>query len=211
MDSAVRLAVVNHARLGAVGHNARALVASLAAVLCLVANPLHAAIAADFNGDGVPDAVVLPHPPETNIIIQVSGFAPQILKISSPIISVVATDVDHDGALDLSVLSVRRGLHVWLNKLNKAGRGRFAALKKHRTLQPVGYPHASLRTARQHRYDAPVASGDQGSSPDADAPRAGPVFEVPPGDLTVPALVFTSSANLPKSTAPRGPPSPAAD
>lgn len=82
---------------------------------------------ADFNGDGVLDAVVLPRPPETNIVIHISGSMPQILKCSGRVISVVAADVDHDGDLDLSALSDRRGLLVWLNK---AGHGRFTALKK---------------------------------------------------------------------------------
>jgi len=112
-----------HAKLEAAVRRVVALAVSLAAALCVSATPAHAAIAADFNGDGVLDAVVLPRPPETNIIIHLSGSAPQILKLSGRIISVVAADVDHDGNLDLSALSEHRGLHVWLNK---AGHGRFA-------------------------------------------------------------------------------------
>jgi hypothetical protein len=181
-----------------------ALALSVAAALCLTVNSAGAAIAADFNGDGVLDAVVLPHPPETNIIIHVSGSAPQTLKLSGRIISVVAADVDHDGDLDLSALSESRGLHVWLNK---AGHGRFAALKKHRAARGFGFLLEAQATAAGRRSDDPVASSDQGGSPDADAPRAGPAFEAPLGDSLVPTSALTSSPNLGKSTAPRGPPS----
>ena len=193
-----------HANPEAVVRKVAALATSLAAALCLTATPAHAAIAADFNGDGVLDSVVLPRPPETNIVIHVSGSAPQILKLSGRIISVLAADVDHDGDLDLSALSERRGLHVWLNR---AGHGRFAALKKHRAPRGFGLLRGAQATATEQRSDDPVASADQGGSPDADAPRAGPAFEAPLGDSTGPTLLFTSSTDLGKSTAPRGPPS----
>jgi hypothetical protein len=185
---------------------ARRILASIAAALCLSAYPASAAITADFNGDGVLDAVVLPRPPETNIVIHVSGSAPQILKLSGRVISIVAADIDHDGALDLSALSERRGLHVWLNK---AGHGRFAALKKHRAPRGFGFSRRIQTSATQPGDDAPPAASDQGGSPDADAPRAGPALEAPAGDYTVPTFLPTPSANLGKSTPPRGPPSPA--
>ena len=118
----------------AVARKVGAVAALLAAALFLAAKPARASIAADFNGDGVMDSVDLPRPPATNIVIHLSGSAPQILKLSVRIISVVAADIDHDGNLDLSALTERRGLHVWLNK---AGHGRFAALKKHR--DPHGF------------------------------------------------------------------------
>ena len=193
-----------HAKLEAAVRRVVALAVSLAAALCVSATPAHAAIAADFNGDGVLDAVVLPRPPETNIIVHLSGSAPQILRLSGRIISVVAADVDHDGNLDLSALSEHRGLHVWLNK---AGQGRFAALKKHRAPPGFDFSRAPRAAATGQGYGDPLASGDQGSSPDADAPRAGPVFEAPRGGHTVPTLLFTSPTDLGKSTAPRGPPS----
>jgi hypothetical protein len=175
----------------------------LAAALLFTANSAHAAIAADFNGDGVLDSVVLPRPPATNIVVHLSGSTPQILKLSVRIISVVAADIDHDGTLDLSALTERRGLHVWLNK---AGHGRFAALKKHRAPHGFGVSRGSRAAPTEPGPDAPAAAGDQGGSPDADAPRAGPMFRAPPGTSTVPTLLFTSSADLGKSTAPRGPP-----
>jgi hypothetical protein len=175
------------------------------AALCLTADLAHASIAADFNGDGVLDAVVLPRPPDTNIVIRVSGAAPQILKLSGRIIAIVAADVDHDGTLDLSALSERRGLHVWLNK---AGHGRFAPLKKHRVPRGFGFAGRSRTSATQPGDNAPGASSDQTGAPDADAPRAGPIFDAPPGDYTLPTLLSTASSDLGQSTAPRGPPSP---
>jgi hypothetical protein len=187
----------------AVARKVGAVAALLAAALSLTAKPAHAAIAADFNGDGVLDSVVLPRPPATNIVIQLSGSAPQILKLSVRIISVVAADIDHDGHLDLSVLTERRGLHVWLNK---AGQGRFAVLKKHRAPHGFGVSRGSQAIPTERGPDVPAAAGVQGGSSDADAPRAGPMFQAPLGISTVPTLLFTSSADLGKSTAPRGPP-----
>ena len=190
-----------HAKPEAVARKVGAVVASVAAALFLTASPARASIAADFNGHGVLDSVDLP--PETNIVIHLSGSAPQILRLSVRIISVVAADIDHDGNLDLSALTERRGLHVWLNK---AGQGRFAALKKHRAPRGVGFSRGSQAASTERGHEAPVAAGNQGGSPDADAPRAGPVFEAPPGTSTVQTLPVTSSADLGKSTAPRGPP-----
>ena len=104
-------------------------VVSAAAALCLLAAPAEAALEADFNGDGVLDHVVLPHPPDTNIVVRVSGGAPQVLKFYDRIISIVATDVNHDGEIDLSALSERRGVFIWLNK-GKAANGRLKTLKR---------------------------------------------------------------------------------
>jgi hypothetical protein len=179
-----------------------AFVAALVAALSLTVAPAHASIAADFNGDGVLDAVVLPHPPETNIVIHLSGSTPQILKLSGRVISIVAADVDHDGDLDLSALSDRRGLHVWLNK---AGHGRFAALKKHRAPRGFGFSRRLQTSATQPGDNAP--SSDPGGQPDADAPRAGPIVEPPFAHDTVFIFLSASSATLRNSTAPRGPPS----
>lgn len=186
-----------------------ALVASITAVLCLTVNPAHASIAADFNGDGVLDEVVLPRPPETNIVIHISGSTPQILKFSGRVISVVAADVDHDGDLDLSALSDRRGLLVWLNK---AGHGRFTALKKkHRAPRGFALSRRAQTSATQPGDDAPAASNGQCGVPDADAPRAGPVFEPPRGSDILPGFPSRSSASVGDSTPLRGPPSLAVD
>ena len=102
---------------------------SAAAAVCLLASPANAAIDADFNGDGVLDRVVLPRPPETNIVVRVSGGAPQVLRFYDRIISIVAADVNHDGEIDLSALSERRGVFIWLNK-GKAANGHLKTLKR---------------------------------------------------------------------------------
>jgi hypothetical protein len=194
---------VTNATTEHLGRRFAAVVAAFAAVLCLCADAAHASIRADFNGDGVLDAVFLPRPPETGIVIQISGSAPQVLKLSGRVIAVVAADVDHDGNLDLSALSERRGLLVWLNK---AGHGRFAALKKHRAPRGFGFSRRAQTSATQPGDNAPAASSDQGGIPDADAPRAGPAFRAPPGGYTLLTLFSTSSPDLGNSTAPRGPP-----
>ena len=103
---------------------------SVAAAVCLFGSPAEAAIDADFNGDGVIDRVVLPKPPETNIVVRFSHGAPQVLKFYDRIISIVAADLNHDGEIDIGALSERRGVFIWLNK-GKAGHGRLKALKRH--------------------------------------------------------------------------------
>jgi VCBS repeat protein len=195
-----------HAKRDGVVRNLGAVVISLLAALCLCADVAQASIMADFNGDGVLDAVVLPRPPETNLVIRVSGLTPQILKLSGRsgrLISIVAADIDHDGHLDLSALSERRGLLVWLNK---AGHGRFAPLKKHRAPRSFAFL-GRVRTSATQPGDNTPASGDQGGVSDSDAPRAGPVFDAPSGGYTVPIIFSASSEDLGKSAAPRGPPS----
>ena len=193
-----------HAKPQAFARKAAVFGASLAAVLCLAASPARAAIIADFNGDGVLDTVDLPRFPDTNIVIHLSGSAPQILKLSGRIISIVAVDVDHDGHLDLSALSESRGLFVWLNK---AGHGRFAKLKKHRAPRGFGFSRRSHTSATQPGDDAPAASSGQGGVPDADAPRAGPAFDAARGDYTVSTpLSISPASHFGKSTGPRGPP-----
>lgn len=128
----------------------------------LLASPADAAVDADFNGDGLVDRVVLPHPPDTNIVVRLSNGAPQVLRFYDRIVSIVATDINHDGAIDLTALSERRGVFVWLNK-GKASHGRLKALKrKHR--HPVGF---SLSTR------GPLASAP-GSSPDGPAATGSP-------------------------------------
>jgi hypothetical protein len=104
------------------------MLAHLAAAIGLLASPAHAAINADFNSDGVPDAVVLPRPPETNIVVRLSGATPQVLRFPGGLVSIAAVDVDHDGAIDLTAVSAHRGVFIWLNK---GGHGRLKALRRH--------------------------------------------------------------------------------
>jgi hypothetical protein len=91
------------------------LVAQLALAACMFAAPARAAVVADFNGDGQPDPVTAASAPG-RIFVTVSGLDTQVLHIADRILAVVAADIDHDGRLDLSTLSVRRGLSVWLNR-----------------------------------------------------------------------------------------------
>ena len=182
-----------------------------ASLWCLSAQPARASIAADFNGDGVLDAVVLPRPPETNIVIQLSGSSPQVLKLTERIFSIVAADIDHDGDLDLGTLSERRGLRFWLNKLNKKGHSRFSVLKRHHGPRGFHLSRPDRASVTEPGDDAPIAAGGQTGQPDADAPRAGPAFEPPRGLDNLPVLLPTLSSHTSASTAPRGPPSPTVD
>jgi hypothetical protein len=128
-------------------------VLSVAAAVCLLGSPAEAAIDADFNGDGVIDRVVLPRPPETNIVVRFSTGAPQVLKFYDRIISIVATDIDHDGAIDLGALSESRGVFIWLNK-GATGHGRFKAVKRK-------HPHGGFSlTSRGPLASAPRSSSD---------------------------------------------------
>jgi hypothetical protein len=95
--------------------------------MCLLGEPAHAAVEVDFTADGLRSQIVLPRGPETSIVVRLSGTAPQVLKLHDRIIAIVATDIDHDGEIDLSALSERRGVFIWLNK---GGDGRLKAVKR---------------------------------------------------------------------------------
>jgi hypothetical protein len=127
---------------------------SAAVTVCLLASPADASVEADFNGDGLIDRVVLPRPPDTNIVVRLSNGAPQVLKFYDHIISIVATDINHDGAIDLSALSERHGVFVWLNK-GKTSHGRLKALqRKHH------YPGGFSLSTRGPLASAPGSSAD---------------------------------------------------
>jgi hypothetical protein len=135
---------------------------SAAVALCLLASPADAAVEADFNGDGLVDRVVLPRPPDTNIVVRLSNGARQVLKFHDHIISIVATDINHDGEIDLSALSERHGVFVWLNK-GKTSHGRLKALKrKHH--HPGGFSLSTrgpLASAPGSSADGPAATSSQ--------------------------------------------------
>ena len=134
---------------------------SVAAAVCLLASPAAAAIDADFNGDGVLDRVVLSHPPENHIVVRLSGGAPQILTAYDRIVSIVAADVNHDGEVDLSALSERRGVFVWLNK-GKASNGHLRALKRrHHRGGFALTTDGPLASAPEQTRDGPAATGSQ--------------------------------------------------
>jgi len=158
----------------------------------LFASPA-AAIEADFNGDGVADRVVLPRPPDTNIVVRVSGGLPQVLKTYDRIVAVVAADVNHDGDIDLSALSERRGVFVWLNK-GKASNGHLRALKRrhHRGTFSLS-TRGPLASAPERSPDGPAATSSQDDRVSADQERS--VHEINPRPtiahcgLVLPALL----------------------
>lgn len=139
---------------------ARALYAAVA--LCLLTTPADAAVEADFNGDGLVDRIVLPRPPDTNIVIRLSNAAPQVLKFYDRILSIVATDINHDGEIDLSALSERHGVFVWLNK-GKTSHGHLKALKRTHH-HPGGFSLSTrgpLASAPGSSADGPAANSSQ--------------------------------------------------
>jgi len=130
-----------------------------AAAVCSFAANVQAAIDVDFNGEGVIDRVVLPRPHETNIVVRLSGAAPQVLRLHDRIIAIVATDINHDGEIDLSALSERRGVFIWLNK-GKAGHGHLKAVKRHH--RPVQFSlntRGPLASAPSSASEGPAAAG----------------------------------------------------
>jgi hypothetical protein len=181
---------------------------SAAVAVCLLASPSDAAVEADFNGDGLVDRVVLPRPPDTNIVVRLSNGAPQVLKFHDRIISIVATDINHDGEVDLGALSERHGVFVWLNK-GKTSHGRLKALKRKHHL-PRGFSlnkRGPLASAPGSSPDGPAANAsqdDRDADHDehaADVDHQRPSMEVP--SLVVPRLTDARGVASPS----RAPPS----
>jgi hypothetical protein len=102
-------------------HNPILLVLFALAALWLGTAPVHASVEADFNGDGVLDAIDVQHVPNEQLVVRLSGAPPQILPVRGRILTIVATDFNHDGKLDITAVSERRGVLIWLN----SRRGRF--------------------------------------------------------------------------------------
>lgn len=183
------------------------LLSAAAAVLLLTA-PAQAAIDADFNGDGVLDRVVQPRAPDTNIVVNLSGMAPQVLKFSERVVAMVAADIDHDGAVDLSALSERRGVFVWLNR---GGKGHLKALKqKH---HPRGYSltgSGPLASASHSATDGLAALGPQDDR-DPTAEQEGAPHRPHPVPLAhITSLLVTALPTDPGAAVPsRAPPRPA--
>src|SRR5262249_25877275 len=74
----------------------------------------------------------------------------------------VATDINHDGEIDLSALSERRGVFIWLNK-GKASNGRLKALKRkhHRPGQFSLSSGSPLASAPESSPDGAAATGSE--------------------------------------------------
>lgn len=181
-----------------------AVVAAFFAAFFLAAVPAHASLEADFNGDGVIDAVDVQHAPEEQIVVRVSGAPVQVLHVRSRILNVVATDFNHDGRLDITALCERRGIIVWLN----GRRGRFKAaprrvypkiLRWSRRAGATGRPNAGGRDGAQ-------AASDQGQ--DAVAGRGGfGSCPVPPlSHRVVDTPHAARSAEFSPAHSPRAPP-----
>jgi hypothetical protein len=133
------------------------LVVQLALSVCILAAPARAATLADFNGDGLPDPVTAASAP-SRIFVKVSGLDTQVLHVADRILTVVAADVDHDGRLDLSTFSVRRGLSVWLNRGGHFVRARRAHPLRGTTVERPG-PLASP-AGSTNRFPSAPAFGD---------------------------------------------------
>ncbi len=132
--------------------------APLALALSLIAVPTYAASlvsTADLNGDGVPDRVVLASPPETTIVVRVSGSEPQILKASGAVTQVVMVDVDGDGDLDLASFGPGSNLIIWLNI---DSHGRFESAKKRPGPQGFALSRNLIVSSSDHCGGLPVAS-----------------------------------------------------
>ncbi len=124
-----------------------------------MAAPARAALDADFNGDGIVDPIVYPRPPETHLVVHLSGGMPQVLNFHDRIISVVAADVDHDGDLDIGALSERRGVFIWLNK-GHGPLGHFKALiPRHHSGRFSLSTRGLLASAPGSSADGPAATG----------------------------------------------------
>jgi hypothetical protein len=133
------------------------LVAQLALSVWMLAAPAGAAVVADFNGDGRPDPVTPTASRNASLFVTVSGLGTQVLHVSDRILAVVAVDIDHDGSLDLSTISERRGLSVWLNR-----GGRFVHSKRPHHPRGVTLERSGPR-ARPGESDSSVPSAPMGT------------------------------------------------
>lgn len=125
---------------------------ALVAAACLCAASARGAVVADFDGDGVLDRVLVPKPPATGIIVSISGSPLlQTLKLADPPLSIVAADFDRDGDLDISAVSQRHRLYVWLNH----GRGLFKRLRARFHHIGLQAPHSELRPTGRRREAGP--------------------------------------------------------
>jgi hypothetical protein len=181
------------------------LIACVLAALWPAAGSAHASVEADFNGDGVIDVVDVQHVPDERIVVRISGAPPQVLHVRSRVINIVATDLNHDGSVDITALAEHRGMMVWLN----GRRGRFKAatrrvharaLRWSRRAGTAGRPNAGSRDGAQaasdQLQDAVPGRGGFNSCP------------VPPlSHRVVDAVQAPRSAEFLPAHSPRAPPS----
>jgi hypothetical protein len=166
--------------------------------------PAHASIEADFNGDGVIDAVDVRHVPDEQIIVRVSGAPPQVLHVRGRILNVVATDFNHDGRLDITALAEHRGIFVWLN----GRRGRFKAAPRRVYPKVLRWARRAGTASRPNGggRDSAQAASDQGQDAEADRGGFGSCPVPPLSHRVVDAPYAVRSAEFSPAHSPRAPP-----
>src|SRR5262245_37923552 len=159
-------------------------------------------IRADFDNDGIPDTVtVINDGRSSQVRVWLSHLARfRVLRIPDEIVSLMATDVNQDGRVDVRAATRRHGVLVWLNH----GRGHLKRVKP-----------ASPTLAARHRFGRP---GTTGSSVfgrwvgDDDTPSSSVTdFQQTPYDFTQTVRANarspdTTSADDFSNTPPRAPP-----
>ena len=119
-------------------------------------------VRADFDNDGIPDTVtVINDGQSSQVRVWLSHRARfRVLRIPDEVVSVVATDVNADGRVDVRASTRRTGVWIWLNQ----GRGHLRRVKptlptlsaKHRFGEPGQSWPASV--ARSVGDDDPPSS-----------------------------------------------------
>jgi hypothetical protein len=165
---------------------------------------VHGSILADFNHDGITDRVQVSASSDRRIVVRVSGAVPQVLRLRGRLITLVAVDIDHDGALDLGAYSERRGLLIWLNK---GGQGKFKALKRKHVAHRPRFPvEASVWESRMDD-ERPVAQDGRLDATTAVRVVRGPLIVVPPPHaITLAPFCPRTARGRAALSAPRAPP-----
>jgi hypothetical protein len=78
----------------------------------------------DFDGDGHPDvALIQDGPGASHVLVTLSGSSGHV-SLAANVVSLVASDIDHDGDVDLVAATTLGTVLIWLND----GRGHFTPL-----------------------------------------------------------------------------------
>jgi hypothetical protein len=103
-------------------------------------------IRADFDNDGIPDIVtVINDGRSSQVRVWLSHLARfRVLRIPDEIVSLMATDLNQDGRVDVRAATRRHGVLVWMNH----GRGHLKRVKP-----------ASPTLAARHRFGRPGTTG----------------------------------------------------
>ena len=113
-------------------------------------------VSADFDGDGIADtATVVRGTRGWQIQVRLSRTARlRVLRLPSEVLTIVATDVDADGRIDLGASTRQHGIFAWINY----GRGKFNGLPR-RPLRAPAVHH--LSASKRARLTGPKPDGDQ--------------------------------------------------